>query len=486
MNTQNPTTAHAPTLELLDPRALTIDVNVRKDAALTPEFIASIREHGVIEPVIGHRKDNGDGTTTVHVLMGQRRTRGAVEAGTELIPVMVVASPEDAERITVQVVENVQRTGLTDADEADAFHQLSLLGVSAAQIAKKTGRAKTTVEGALKARKSTTGEAALAKGRTIEEALVLVEFAADEDATEHLETVLAEEPEMLVHAAQQLRDDRAHKAARAALVAELEAAGTPIVEDASWGYHSTDENVRVGELLRADGTTATNEDANAVYIDGALTIIPVVTGWKALGFKLRYTSGSSAPSGPMTDEQKAERKTLIANNKAMQSATVVRREFVRTLLAKKQAPKGWQYFTVHALTHHSEVASGYEGDVAATMAGAKVEGKETWGWNPLRDHVAKTTTRPEVPLIALVCAGYERTIAKNSWRSPACSHLAYLTQLVAWGDTPSEVEQIIIDSTKQTEELNDTDEPDDTEDGETFEDVHADEEGMMAEELAAE
>ncbi len=158
----------------------------------------------------------------------------------------------------------------------------------------------------------------------------------------------------------------------------------------------------------------------------------------------------------MTDEQKAERKTLIANNKAMESTTVVRREFVRTLLAKKQAPKGWQYFTVHALTHHSEVASGYEGDVAATMAGAKVEGKETWGWNPLRDHVAKTTTRPEVPLIALVCAGYERTIAKNSWRSPARSHLAYLTQLVAWGYTPSEVEQIIIDSTEQTEELNDT------------------------------
>jgi ParB family chromosome partitioning protein len=73
----------------------------------------------------------------------------------------------------------------------------------------------------------------------------------------------------------------------------------------------------------------------------------------------------------MTEEQKAERKTLIENNKLMQSATVVRREFVKTLLAKMQAPKGWQHFTVHAITHHPETASGYEGTVAAEMAGVK-------------------------------------------------------------------------------------------------------------------
>ena len=53
-----------------------------------------------------------------------------------------------------QVVENIQRAELTEADEADAYHQLSLIGVSAAAIAKKTGRTKTTVEGALKAKAS--------------------------------------------------------------------------------------------------------------------------------------------------------------------------------------------------------------------------------------------------------------------------------------------------------------------------------------------
>lgn len=440
-----------PTLEMLDPATLTVDINVRKDAALTSDFIASIKEHGVMEPVIAHRQDDG----TVHVLMGQRRTRAAVEAGRPLIPVMIIESPEEAERIVTQVVENIQRAELTEADEADAYHQLSLIGVSAAAIAKKTGRTKTTVESALKAKSTDTGAAALGKGYTIEEALVLAEFESDEDATAELESVIMDEPDMLLHVTQQLRDKRDRAAALAAFTADLEKDGITIVE--APGYNDESGTLRVSSLNRADGEPATEEDGNAVYINqnyhGEHTTVPVIVGWKELGFTPRntYYSSSSANKGPMTEEQKAERKTLIENNKLMQSATVVRREWVKNLLAKKQAPKGWQYFTVHAITHHSETASGYEGKVAAEMVGAKVEESNQWVWNPLRDHVAKTTARPEFALIALVCAGYEKTIQKDSWRSPGQAHRAYLNQLVAWGYTASETEQIIIDSGKPAE-----------------------------------
>lgn len=114
-------------------------------------------------------------------------------------------------------------------------------------------------------------------------------------------------------------------------------------------------------------------------------------------------------------------------------ATTVRREFVRNLLSKKQAPKGWQYFTAHAITHHPDIARTYDGEVAAEMVSAKIDGQKSWGWNPLKDHVAKSTARPEFSLIALVCAGYEKTIAKDSWRSPFQSHRDYLNQLVTWG-----------------------------------------------------
>jgi len=442
-----------PTLEMLDPATLTVDINVRKDAALTSDFVASIKEHGVMEPVIAHRKDDG----TVHVLMGQRRTRAAVEAERPEIPVMIIESPEEAERIVTQVVENIQRAELTEADEADAYHQLSLIGVSAAAIAKKTGRTKTTVESALKAKSTETGAAALGKGYTIEAALILAEFELDEEATAELESVIMDEPDMLLHVTQQLRDKRDRAAALAAFTADLEKDGITIVE--APGYNDESETLRVSSLNRADGEPATEEDGNAVYINqnyhGEHTTVPVIVGWKELGFTPRHTYsgyGTSAPKGPMTDEQKAERKTLIENNKLMQSATVVRREWVKNLLAKKQAPKGWQYFTLHAITHHPETASGYEGNVAAEMVGVKFEESNQWAWNPLRDHVAKTTARPEFGLIALVCAGYEKTIQKDSWRSPSQTHRDYLNQLVLWGYTASETEQIIIDSGKPVED----------------------------------
>jgi len=320
---------------MLDPATLTVDVNVRKDAALTADFIASIREHGVMEPVIGHRKDDG----TVHVLMGQRRTRAAVEAERPVIPVMIIESPEEAERIVTQVVENIQRVELTEADEAEAYHQLSLIGVSAAAIAKKTGRTRTSVEGALKAKSSDAGAAALGKGWSIEEALIMAEFEGNEEATQELESVIMDEPDQLLHVAQLLRDKRASAAALAVLKEELEAQGKTVVEDA--GYYADAENLYFTSAKRADGEPVTEEDANAVLIStdyaGRHTTHAVINGWKDLGFTPkyeRYDGGSQAQKGPMTDEQKAERKTLIANNKAMESVLLTelrRRVWIRVL-----------------------------------------------------------------------------------------------------------------------------------------------------------
>ena len=57
-------------LEMIDPATLTIDANVRADAQLDKAFLASLKEHGVIQPVVAHRAEDGG----AHVLYGQRRT----------------------------------------------------------------------------------------------------------------------------------------------------------------------------------------------------------------------------------------------------------------------------------------------------------------------------------------------------------------------------------------------------------------------------
>ena len=59
------------TLVHVDPCTLIVEVNVRTEAHLTPEFVASIKTHGVLTPVLVQRHDGG-----LRVRAGQRRTLG--------------------------------------------------------------------------------------------------------------------------------------------------------------------------------------------------------------------------------------------------------------------------------------------------------------------------------------------------------------------------------------------------------------------------
>lgn len=209
--------------------------------------MANIKANGVLVPVVAHR--TGDGT--LRVLYGQRRTLAAVKAGLAAIPVYVTDTPEEADRLAGQVAENDQRTALTDADRAEAFHQMALLGVSAATIAKKAG-ASDTVTKAIKARGNEAAVKALTEGRTLDQALVLAEFEADEDARAELESVLADEPHYFEHVAQQLRDKARRHQELADAKAECEARGLTLVDEI--GYYDTGA---VASLTCADGTRAT-------------------------------------------------------------------------------------------------------------------------------------------------------------------------------------------------------------------------------------
>ncbi|PPH21488.1 hypothetical protein C5C99_06095 [Rathayibacter sp. AY1C4] len=123
------------TVQHIDPTTLVIEANVRPSAPLTKDFIASIRENGVITPVLARRDERGN----VIVRAGQRRTLAAREAGVPTIPVYVVEGDETtADRIVQQIIENDQRAELSVADRTAAWAQLAFEGVSAAAIAKRT------------------------------------------------------------------------------------------------------------------------------------------------------------------------------------------------------------------------------------------------------------------------------------------------------------------------------------------------------------
>ncbi len=110
------------------------------------ELAASIREHGVIQPVVV--EEAGDGTYLI--VAGERRCRAARIAGLKEVPA-VVRNYSDERRLEVALIENVQRMDLNPIEEAEAYRKLmELTGLSQEEVAARVGKNRSTVANALR------------------------------------------------------------------------------------------------------------------------------------------------------------------------------------------------------------------------------------------------------------------------------------------------------------------------------------------------
>lgn len=109
------------------------------------ELAASIRESGVIQPIVVRRV--GD---AYEIVAGERRWRAAAQAGLERVPVVVRDVP-DERLLELALVENIQREELTPIEEAEAFRRLQQeLQLNQEEIASRVGRDRTTIANALR------------------------------------------------------------------------------------------------------------------------------------------------------------------------------------------------------------------------------------------------------------------------------------------------------------------------------------------------
>lgn len=113
--------------------------NPRKHFGDLSETAASMKRHGVLEPLLVRETKDG-----LEVVAGARRLRAAKKAGLKEVPV-VVRELDDEQALEVQLIENLQREDLHPLEEADAFHQLHLMGKSYDEVADSVGRARTSV-----------------------------------------------------------------------------------------------------------------------------------------------------------------------------------------------------------------------------------------------------------------------------------------------------------------------------------------------------
>ena len=485
----------------LDPAAIIIGTNVRTD--LRPdhkEFRKSIKERGVLEAVTVYRDEDGQYV----LLRGQRRTVTAAEVGTPtgLIPACVVPQPADADRIGDQMVENIHRAGMREAEIVAGVEQLALLGVSAAQIAKRTSIDRPTVNAALAVTKADQSRNRLDSGDlTLEEAAIFAEFEHDPDAVERLENAKRWR-RSLAHEAQRLRDEAAEREADAAEVERLRAEGLPVLTAEE--VEQADEVLRIERLVTENGEPLAeekwpnvpgarlhivkewvypedeydeeSEDASDEESEDYEPAEPyqqyvpvwVVTDLAASGLRRRGGSGSSTADSSDEDEneeeaeaqreqQRQERRRVIANNKAWASAETVRREWLAGFVARKTAPKGAEALICEAVVtgHHSlSKAMDHRHPMLFTLLGVDVPTGFYYGAGPEESRkIAAKASTPKAAImttLAAVVAAWEATTGKHSWRNPTAWDARVLGALVEWGYQPSEVERILLGEEPQT------------------------------------
>ncbi len=117
------------------------------DERLLNELAASIRKHGVIQPIIVRKLAN---TNMYELIAGERRWRAAKLVGLEKIPV-IIKEYDSASRRAVGLIENIQRENLNPLELAQAIQcLLEECAMTHNQIAESIGKSRATVSNLLR------------------------------------------------------------------------------------------------------------------------------------------------------------------------------------------------------------------------------------------------------------------------------------------------------------------------------------------------
>jgi ParB family transcriptional regulator, chromosome partitioning protein len=114
------------------------------------ELVESIREVGLLQPVVVRPLAGGDGAARYELVMGERRWRASQLAGTGTIPAIVRSTPDDA-MLRDALLENLLRAQLNPLEEAAAYGQLlDDFGCTHEELATRIGRSRPQISNTLR------------------------------------------------------------------------------------------------------------------------------------------------------------------------------------------------------------------------------------------------------------------------------------------------------------------------------------------------
>lgn len=121
------------------------------DPAALAELVESIREHGVLQPlIVAPIQPAPDSGPRYRLVVGERRLRAARLAGLERVPALV-READSRDSLEIALVENLQRQDLNPVEEALAYQELiSAFSLTQEEVGRRAGRSRPAVANSLR------------------------------------------------------------------------------------------------------------------------------------------------------------------------------------------------------------------------------------------------------------------------------------------------------------------------------------------------
>lgn len=312
--------------------------NVRRDVGNVVELANSITEQGILQPLVvapalsskpfGYETTQIDGAKFT-IIAGHRRHAAAKLANVDSLP-CVIREDLDTEpkQLVAMLVENTQRTDLTVLEEAEGYQALlEFDGYTVKSVAKATGRSQATVRKRLLLNKLNEDAKVRLEERTlnVDQALVLVDFADDEGATERLLEAAANGRDWPYQARMETRR-RDAPGKKEAAKKDLEEAGAKYVPEASMysgGWNRIYENA--GNALTIAEHVAAGHQCT-------------VDTWGDIQWFEKPAKAPKVPKPELTEEEKEAKQREAALTAALDIAHAVRAEHFKQVI--KSPPEG--------------------------------------------------------------------------------------------------------------------------------------------------
>ena len=445
------------------PTDLVLGPNVRTHYPDDPDFRESLRERGVLQPLICYL----DGIGRITVLMGGRRLYFSLAEKLATVPVRVLQhGPDDIDRVLDQLHENDQRLGLLDTEHLAAVQQLAAFGLPAADIARRGLLRREHVDAALAVAASpAASEAAARHDLTLTQAATIAELGDDAEQVAEL-VAIATDPDpqrraQFDHVAQVLRDERRDAATVAQVAARLRTRGIRVLDERPEVFTGGPARLLTDlHIAPAEHESCPGHAVHVFVRDLSVWDGPgphVITDWVCLD-----AAGHGHLAGRQTDldaaaraAERAEQRRTAAEWRAAQT---VRRRWLRELAQRKTPPRGAERFVLTALLSCDPSLTAAMGRDSRHRVLRDLLGMDR---APHDDPGAATHALAEVAellgrvegatfrrcllwTVVAVLAAWEEQLSVHRWAQAGEQDRRYLRQMIEWGYPASMLERRIL------------------------------------------